>query len=92
MNPGKVVDPYRIDENLRLSVPTKRKTDATHFAFVQDSGDFSQAVERCVGVGKCRRAAGQGEQDTNVPEFYGDARGKTFHARPGTSTLGNDTR
>jgi len=69
MNPGKVVDPYRIDENLRLSVPTKRKTDATHFAFVQDSGDFSQAVERCVGVGKCRRAAGQGEQDTMCPSF-----------------------
>jgi len=69
MNPGKVVDPYRIDENLRLSVPTKRNTGATHFAFLQDSGDFSQAVERCVGVGKCRRAAGLGEQDTMCPSF-----------------------
>jgi FAD/FMN-containing dehydrogenase/Fe-S oxidoreductase len=69
MNPGKVVEPYRIDENLRLSVPTKGQTAATHFKFVQDGGDFSQAVERCVGVGKCRRAAGQGEQDTMCPTF-----------------------
>jgi len=69
MNPGKVVDPYRIDENLRLRVPTKAQTAATHFSFVQDGGDFSQAVERCVGVGKCRREAGQGEQDTMCPSF-----------------------
>src|SRR5256886_12943542 len=38
-------------------------------AVVQGSGDFSQAVERCVGVGKCRRATGQGEQDTMCPSF-----------------------
>src|SRR5579859_1105260 len=69
MNPGKVVEPYRIDENLRLAVPTKGQMVATHFSFAQDGGDFSQAVERCVGVGKCRRASGQGEQDTMCPSF-----------------------
>ena len=69
MNPGKVVNPYRIDENLRLSVPANGPMKATHFAFAQDRGDFSQAVERCVGVGKCRREAGQGEQDTMCPSF-----------------------
>ncbi len=69
MNPGKVVEPYRIEENLRLSVQPKLTSIETHFAFSEDGGDFSQAVERCVGVGKCRRAAGQGEQDTMCPSF-----------------------
>jgi FAD/FMN-containing dehydrogenase/Fe-S oxidoreductase len=69
MNPGKVVDPYSIEENLRLSVQPKLTSIETHFAFAEDGGDFSQAVERCVGVGKCRRAAGQGEQDTMCPSF-----------------------
>src|SRR6266478_142523 len=69
MNPGKVVEPYRIEENLRLSVQPKLTSIETHFAFAEDGGDFSQAVERCVGVGKCRRAEGQGEQDTMCPSF-----------------------
>ncbi|MBS1839825.1 MAG: FAD-binding oxidoreductase [Acidobacteria bacterium] len=69
MNPGKVVEPYRIDENLRLSTKTKLKTIETHFSFPEDGGEFGNAVERCVGVGKCRRTAGQGEQDTMCPSF-----------------------
>jgi len=69
MNPGKVVDPYRIDENLRLSVQPKLTSMETHFAYAADGGDFAQAMERCVGVGRCRRAAGQGEQDTMCPSF-----------------------
>src|SRR2546430_4858955 len=28
----------------------------------------------------------------DVPEFYGDARGKTFHTRAGAFALGNDAR
>jgi len=69
MNPGKIVDPYRIDENLRLSLPPKLQGTATHFAFASDGGRFVQAVERCVGVGKCRRASGHGDQDTMCPSF-----------------------
>lgn len=69
MNPGKVVEPYRIDENLRHSTKSKLTAIETHFAFAEDDGDFAHAVERCVGVGKCRRAAGQGEQDTMCPSF-----------------------
>jgi Fe-S oxidoreductase len=69
MNPGKVVEPYRIDENLRQSAKAQLTTIETHFAFAEDDGDFAHAVERCVGVGKCRRAAGQGEQDTMCPSF-----------------------
>ncbi|HJZ64977.1 MAG TPA: FAD-binding and (Fe-S)-binding domain-containing protein [Candidatus Acidoferrum sp.] len=69
MNPGKVVDPYRIEENLRLSVQPKLTSIKTHFAFPEDGGEYAQAVERCVGVGRCRRENGQGEQDTMCPSY-----------------------
>jgi FAD/FMN-containing dehydrogenase/Fe-S oxidoreductase len=55
MNPGKVVDPYRIDDNLRLGVGYNPPQLATHFAFPSDDHSFSQATLRCVGVGECRR-------------------------------------
>lgn len=69
MNPGKVVEPYRVDENLRLAIAPKLHGIETHFSFSSDGGEFAQAVERCVGVGKCRRDAGHGEQDTMCPSF-----------------------
>ena len=53
MNPGKVVDAYRSDENLRLknySVITQPKL---HFKFVEEKGDFSRTTQRCIGIGKC---------------------------------------
>lgn len=55
MNPGKVVDPYRIDENLRLGETYAPPAVKTHFHYPEDGGSFAQATLRCVGVGKCRR-------------------------------------
>jgi FAD/FMN-containing dehydrogenase/Fe-S oxidoreductase len=55
MNPGKVVDPYRIDENLRLGSDYRPVEPSTHFHYIQDGGSFNQATLRCVGVGECRR-------------------------------------
>ncbi len=55
MNPGKVVDAYRIDENLRLGETYRAKNPSTRFAFPSDDGSFDDAVSRCVGVGLCRR-------------------------------------
>jgi FAD/FMN-containing dehydrogenase/Fe-S oxidoreductase len=58
MNPGKVVDPYRLDENLKLGVDyNPRRPDVT-FAYREDGGDFAHAALRCVGVGKCRKPDG----------------------------------
>ena len=59
MNPGKVVDPYPPDTNLRLG-PSYRRRDLgpTYFRFPEDAGSLAAAAERCVGVGRCRRAAG----------------------------------
>lgn len=58
MNPGKVVDPYRMDENLRLGTGYNPPQLKTHFAFPDDQGSFSTSTLRCVGVGKCRRTEG----------------------------------
>lgn len=55
MNPGKVVDAYRADENLRIGVNYHPWTPATHFQFPEDSASFAHAALRCVGVGNCRR-------------------------------------
>jgi FAD/FMN-containing dehydrogenase len=58
MNPGKVVEPYRLDENLRLGANYKPWEPATHFQFPDDQGSLAHATLRCVGVGKCRRDEG----------------------------------
>jgi FAD/FMN-containing dehydrogenase/Fe-S oxidoreductase len=58
MNPGKVVDPYRLDENLRLGTDYNSPRPATKFAYPQDKGDFAHATLRCVGIGKCRNPQG----------------------------------
>ena len=58
MNPGKVVDPYRITENLRLGTDYDPPEPETHFAYPDDHGSFAHATVRCVGIGLCRREGG----------------------------------
>src|SRR5205807_1463274 len=55
MNPGKLVDPYRLDENLRLGATYRPPRLRTHFTFPDDEGGFAHAALRCVGVGRCRK-------------------------------------
>jgi FAD/FMN-containing dehydrogenase/Fe-S oxidoreductase len=54
MNPGKVVDPYRITDNMKLGPDYNPPSPKTHFAYSQDNGSFAHAALRCVGAGKCR--------------------------------------
>jgi FAD/FMN-containing dehydrogenase/Fe-S oxidoreductase len=54
MNPGKVVDPFRLDEDLKLGTDYHPNRSPTKFAYRSDGGDFAHAALRCVGVGKCR--------------------------------------
>ncbi len=69
MNPGKVVDPYRIDQNLRLGADYHPWEPETHFKY-PESGGFAHATLRCVGVGKCRRHDGKNaEDDVMCPSF-----------------------
>src|SRR3981081_4417647 len=58
MNPGKLIEPYKIDENLRLGADYAPWQPETHFHFPDDNGNFANAALRCVGVGKCRREEG----------------------------------
>ena len=55
MNPGKVVDPYRVDENLREGTNYNLHQVKTHFHFPDDHHSFASASDRCVGAGVCRR-------------------------------------
>jgi FAD/FMN-containing dehydrogenase/Fe-S oxidoreductase len=65
MNPGKVVRPYRIIDNLRYGVSHNPPAPQTHFKFPADGGSFAHATARCVGVGQCRRM----ENGTMCPSF-----------------------
>ena len=67
MNPGKVVHPYRIDQNLRLGTDFKPPAAKTHFKFTADHNSFAQATLRCVGVGKCRNV--QTTDQTMCPSY-----------------------
>jgi FAD/FMN-containing dehydrogenase/Fe-S oxidoreductase len=53
MNPGKVVHPNRLDENLMLRGWPPAEP-LTLFSYPREGGKFSGAAARCVGVGKCR--------------------------------------
>ncbi|MFI6490054.1 FAD-binding and (Fe-S)-binding domain-containing protein [Streptomyces sp. NPDC050564] len=58
MNPGKVVSPYRVDENLRLGPHWRPRSHHTHFGYPDDDRSFTRAVMRCVGIGNCRTHEG----------------------------------
>ena len=59
MNPGKIVRPFRVDENLRLGTHYAPPDLPTYFKYPQDDYSFSRATLRCVGVGECRREEGK---------------------------------
>ncbi|WP_419805228.1 FAD-binding and (Fe-S)-binding domain-containing protein [Terriglobus sp.] len=66
MNPGKVVDPYPLDSNLRTGPDYKPLALPTIFQFPDDHGSMAEATERCFGVGKCRKLDG----GTMCPSFH----------------------
>lgn len=65
MNPGKLVDPYPLDSNLRTGPDYKPKPVLTIFQFPDDGGSMAAATERCFGVGKCRKL----DAGTMCPSF-----------------------
>jgi FAD/FMN-containing dehydrogenase/Fe-S oxidoreductase len=65
MNPGKIVNPYPLDSNLRTGPDYKPKPVLTIFQFPMDGGSMARATERCFGVGKCRSLDG----GTMCPSF-----------------------
>ena len=53
LNPGVLVRPRPVDADLRLPAARPLRRDLG-LAYAHDGGDFTTAVHRCVGVGKCR--------------------------------------
>ncbi|MBN2456586.1 MAG: FAD-binding protein [Sedimentisphaerales bacterium] len=54
MNPGIIVDPGPIDENLRYGTSYKTPCEPTFYHYRED-GSFAAAVEMCTGIGACRQ-------------------------------------
>ncbi len=81
MNPGKVVHPFRLDQDLRLGPQRRAPKVQTHFSFAQDHGSFAGATLRCVGVGKCR----QHEGGTMCPSYMATA--EEMHSTRGRARL-----
>jgi FAD/FMN-containing dehydrogenase/Fe-S oxidoreductase len=59
MNPGKLIDPYRADEHLRMGPSYRPSAPETVMHFKSEVGDgFLRAAEHCIGMGKCRAMHG----------------------------------
>jgi hypothetical protein len=66
LNPGKVVNAYRADENLRMGPTYKPVTLTTTLTCASPEGNgLQRAVERCIGMGKCHSLDG----GTMCPSF-----------------------
>jgi FAD/FMN-containing dehydrogenase/Fe-S oxidoreductase len=81
MNPGKVIEPYRLDENLRLGASYAPPSLRTHFHYHNEDGSFAKATLRCVGIGECRRLEG----GTMCPSFR--ATREEMHSTRGRARL-----
>ncbi|MFE9766188.1 FAD-binding and (Fe-S)-binding domain-containing protein [Streptomyces sp. NPDC005808] len=86
LNPGMLVRPHRLDENLRFAVLPREPVDVA-FGYPADGGDFSAAVRRCVGVAKCRTPSGVSGSSGDVmcPSFR--ATGEEEHSTRGRARL-----
>jgi FAD/FMN-containing dehydrogenase/Fe-S oxidoreductase len=82
MNPGKVVDSYGVDQNLRLGADyNPAPTPEQQFSYPRDKGTFANAALRCVGVGNCRSHDG----GVMCPSYR--ATGEEEHSTRGRSRL-----
>ncbi|MFJ5089171.1 FAD-binding and (Fe-S)-binding domain-containing protein [Streptomyces sp. NPDC088674] len=84
LNPGILVRPAKLDENLRFAVLPREPVDVA-FGYPQDGGDFSAAVRRCVGVAKCREPGGTHGTSVMCPSFR--ATGAEEHSTRGRARL-----
>ena len=84
LNPGMLVRPDRIDDNLRFEPLARRGPVDVEFGYPHDGGDFSAAVRRCVGVAKCRTESAAGAS-VMCPSFR--ATGEEKHSTRGRARL-----
>ncbi|SPL89139.1 Glycolate dehydrogenase, subunit GlcD [[Actinomadura] parvosata subsp. kistnae] len=60
MNPGKIVHPHRLDQDLAQRHFYPLEPRRTFFDYPADHGRFGHAATRCVGTGKCRKHTFEG--------------------------------
>ena len=81
MGPGKVVRPRALTADLRLGEGYSLPQIETHFTYPEDDRHFARATNRCIGVGKCRRAGG----GTMCPSYM--VTGEERHSTRGRARL-----
>ncbi len=81
MNPGRVVRPAKLDDDLRVFVGMPTLRDEPELAFAHDRGSFTRATRRCLGVGKCVTADG----GVMCPSYR--ATGEEMHSTRGRARL-----
>ncbi|MEU2261117.1 FAD-binding and (Fe-S)-binding domain-containing protein [Streptomyces sp. NPDC019645] len=84
LNPGMLVRPARLDENLRFAVLPREPVDVA-FGYPHDGGDFTAAVRRCVGVAKCRVDGPSAGPGVMCPSYR--ATGEEQHSTRGRARL-----
>ena len=82
MNPGKIVDPPPMTENLRTGPSYSPVEYRSGFAFAQEGG-FASATEMCNGQGACRKLGG-----TMCPSYMAHARRGALAPRQGQRAPG----
>ncbi len=81
MNPGKVVDAYKLDENLRLQNYKTIEPVRPYFGFEEDGGSFTRTTQRCIGIAKCLNK----DSGTMCPSYR--ATGEEKHSPRGRAHL-----
>lgn len=81
VNPGKLIDAYRFDDNLRLGPHYHTAKVQSRFAFKNNQGSFGRAIEHCIGMGRCRSHQG----GTMCPSYR--ATGEESYSTRGRSRL-----
>ncbi|GGT36729.1 FAD-binding and (Fe-S)-binding domain-containing protein [Streptomyces purpureus] len=85
LNPGMLVRPHSLTDNLRFAVLPREPVTGTAFAYPGDGGDFAGAVRRCVGVAKCRTPGPSAGPEVMCPSFR--ATGEEQHSTRGRARL-----
>ena len=81
MNPGRVVRPAKMDDDLRVFVGMPTLPDRPELAFAHDRGSFARATRRCLGVGRCITDSG----GVMCPSYR--ATGEEMHSTRGRARL-----
>ena len=91
LNPGVLVDPAPVDAAIRV-VAARPVRQPLALAWSRDGGDFTQAVHRCTGVGKCLAAPAASGGGVMCPLLPGHQGREGHHQGTRAGAAGDDRR